>query len=75
MSPKIQKDIFHVSNKVKKEIREQIGDSKFCIIVDEARDESTKDQVAIVLRFVDKDGFIRERFFGLVRVFDTMALP
>ncbi len=54
----IQKDIFHVSNKVKKEIREEIGDSKFCIIVDEALDESTNEQMAIVLRFVNKDRFI-----------------
>ena len=75
MSPKIQKDILHVfSNKVKKEICEEIGDSKFCIIVDEACDESTKEQMDIVLRFVDKDGFIQERFFGLVHVFDTVSL-
>ncbi|KAK9998134.1 hypothetical protein SO802_017737 [Lithocarpus litseifolius] len=38
-SPKIQKEILHVfSNKVKKAIREEIGDAKFCLIVDEARD-------------------------------------
>ncbi|XP_062028831.1 uncharacterized protein LOC133744806 [Rosa rugosa] len=59
--------------RVKKAIREEINDSKFCIIVDEARDESKKEQMAIVLRFVDKDGFIRERFFGLVHVSDTKA--
>jgi hypothetical protein len=74
-SPMIQKEILHVfSTKVKKAIREEIGDAKFCIIVDEARDESMKEQMAIVLRFVDKDGFVRERFFGLVHVPDTVAL-
>ncbi|XP_024171402.1 zinc finger MYM-type protein 1-like [Rosa chinensis] len=61
------------SVRIKKAIREEINYSKFCIIVDEARDESKKEQMAIVLRFVDKDGFIRERFFGLVHVSDTKA--
>ncbi|XP_062011181.1 uncharacterized protein LOC133727792 [Rosa rugosa] len=61
------------SVRIKKAIWEEIDDSKFCIIVDEARDKSRKEQMAIVLRFVDKDGFIRERFFGLVHVSDTKA--
>ena len=46
--------------KVKKTIREEIEDAKFCIIVDKARDESKKEQMAIVFRFVDKDGIVRE---------------
>jgi len=55
----IQKDILHVlAKRVRNAIREEIGDSKFCIIVDEARDESKKEQMAIVLRFVNKNGFI-----------------
>jgi hypothetical protein len=60
--------------KVMNAIREKIGDAKFCIIVDEARDESVREQMAVVLRFVDKDGFVRERFFGVVHVSDTVAL-
>ena len=44
-SPMIQKEILHVfSTKVKKIIREEIGDAKFCILIDEARDESKKEQ-------------------------------
>ncbi|KAH9750577.1 TTF-type domain-containing protein [Citrus sinensis] len=71
-SPKIQTEIFHIySMKVRKTIREEIGDAKFCIIIDEARDKSKKEQMAIVLRFVDKDGIVRERFFGLVHVSET----
>ena len=61
--------------KVKKAIREEIGDAKFCLIVDESRDESKKEQMAVVLRFVDKDGFVREPFFGLVHVSNTSAVP
>ncbi|XP_059434146.1 uncharacterized protein LOC132167252 [Corylus avellana] len=63
-----------IASKVRHKIREDIGDSKFCIIVDEAQDESNREQMAIVLRFVDKDGFIQERFFDLVHVKDTSAL-
>ena len=58
-SPTIQKEILHViASKVRSKIREDIGDSKFCIIVDVSRDESKREQLALVLRFVDNDGFI-----------------
>jgi hypothetical protein len=74
-SPTIQKEILHIFlTKVKEVIRDEIGDAKFCIIVDEAHNESMKEQIAIVLRFVDKNGFVRERFFGLVHISDTVAL-
>ena len=55
-------------------IREEIGDAKFCILVDEAWDESKREQMTIILRFVDKNGFIKERFFYVVHVRDTIAL-
>ncbi|XP_073057048.1 uncharacterized protein [Primulina eburnea] len=71
----IQKQILHMfSIRMKNIIREEIVGSKYCIVVDEARDESKREQLSIVLRFVDKDGCIQERFFGLVHVSDTTAL-
>ncbi|KAK4589251.1 hypothetical protein RGQ29_020020 [Quercus rubra] len=74
-SPTIQKEILHIlANNVRNAIREEIGDAKFCILVDEARDESKREQMAIILRFVDKEGFIKERFFHVVHVRDTTAL-
>ncbi|KAG6644959.1 hypothetical protein CIPAW_08G088300 [Carya illinoinensis] len=74
-SPQIQKEILEVlAKKVINKIREDVGDSRFCIIVDEARDESKREQMAIILRFVDVDGFIQEQFFNLVHVKDTSAL-
>lgn len=74
-SPKIQKQILHVlASKAKKYIREEIDCAKYCIIVDEARDESKREQMSLVLRFVGKDGCIKERFFGLLHVKDTKAL-
>ncbi|KAL4643020.1 hypothetical protein ACB092_02G062300 [Castanea dentata] len=74
-SPRIQKEILHVfSAKVKKAIQEEIGDAKFCKMVDEARDKSMKEQMAVVFRYVDAEGFVKERFFGLNHVVDTTAL-
>jgi len=58
---------------VRKHIREEIDDSKFCIVV-EASDESKKEQVALMLRFVDKAGLIQERFFDVARVNNTSSL-
>ncbi|XP_027171927.1 uncharacterized protein LOC113771550 [Coffea eugenioides] len=74
-SHEIQKEILYIfSNKVRKEICQEIGNSKFCTIVDEARDESKREHMALVLRYVDKEVCIRERFFGVIHVRDTMAL-
>lgn len=71
----IQKEILHIfSTKVNETIHKEIGNAKFCIIVDEARNESMNEQMAIVLRFVDKDGFVREHFCGLVHVSNTAAV-
>ena len=71
----IQKEILHIFAKnVRKLIREEIGNSKYCILVDEAVDEANKEQMAIILRYVDCHGFIRERFFDMVSVPDTRAL-
>ncbi|XP_076954773.1 uncharacterized protein LOC143629366 [Bidens hawaiensis] len=40
----------------------------------ESRDISKKEQMAVVLRYVDKLGFVNERFIGLVHVMETTAL-
>ncbi|XP_016168437.1 zinc finger MYM-type protein 1-like [Arachis ipaensis] len=75
ISPSVQKDILHIfARKVRATIREEIGDSKFCIIIDEARDESKREQMSVVLRFVDKHGCVQERFFDLIHVSDTCSL-
>ncbi|XP_073271061.1 uncharacterized protein [Primulina huaijiensis] len=73
-SPEVQKEILHIiGNRVRKKIRDEIGDFKFCILVDEAKDVSNKEQMTIILRFVDAHGFPRERFFQIVHVHDTTA--
>ena len=34
-------------------------------MVDEAHDESMKEQMAVVFRYVDAEGFVKECFLGL----------
>ncbi|CAN1133075.1 Zinc finger MYM-type protein 1 [Linum perenne] len=74
-SPNIQKEIVHIlAEMVKRKIFEEVGDSKFSIIIDEASDESKKEQMAIVLRFVDINGLIQERFSSAFHVRDTTSM-
>ena len=55
----IQKEILQFfSSKTQTFICQEVGVAKFCIIVDEARDESKREKIAIGLRFVDRNGFI-----------------
>ncbi|KAL3646812.1 hypothetical protein CASFOL_009356 [Castilleja foliolosa] len=71
----IRKEVLGIiANKVRRHIRSEVGDSYFCVMVDESRDESKKEQMAIVLRFIDEEGIIRERFLDLVHVRDTFSL-
>ena len=73
-SPTIQNEILHIfASNVRIAIHEEIGDATFYILVDEAQDESKREQMAIILRFVDKNDFIKERFFHVVHVRDTTA--
>jgi hypothetical protein len=73
-SPDIQKEILNIlATRVRNKIREEIGDAKFCILVDEALDESNREQMAVVLRFVNRDVFVQERFFDVVGVDETSA--
>ncbi|XP_022852318.1 uncharacterized protein LOC111373947 [Olea europaea var. sylvestris] len=50
-----------------------MGDSLFSILVDETRDNSINEQMAVVLRFVDKSGKVKERLLGISHVTDTCA--
>ncbi|XP_076902696.1 uncharacterized protein LOC143557528 [Bidens hawaiensis] len=63
----------HVEEVLKK-IFEELGNDVFSILVDESRDISKKEQMDVVLRYVDKLGFVKERFIGLVHVMETTAL-
>ncbi|XP_059669396.1 uncharacterized protein LOC132314568 [Cornus florida] len=74
-APKIQKDIVNaIALETLNVIIGDIGDAFFSILIDESRDISTKEQMACVLRYVDKNGHVVERFVGLVHVSDTTSI-
>ncbi|XP_074559959.1 uncharacterized protein LOC141816025 [Curcuma longa] len=74
-APEIQKEILHImANRVRKMVREEVGDKYFCILVDEARDISKREQMAIILRFVNNHEILTERFFAIKSVSDTTSL-
>ncbi|XP_019438936.1 PREDICTED: zinc finger MYM-type protein 1-like [Lupinus angustifolius] len=52
----------------------KLNSSKFCIVIDESCDESQREQMAIVLRFVDKNGYIQERFFDILHGKDPTSI-
>ncbi|KAK9075585.1 hypothetical protein SSX86_003911 [Deinandra increscens subsp. villosa] len=73
-SSDIQKEILSIiAIKVRKYIRSEVGESYFCVMVDESRDEAKNEQTTIVLRFVDAEGMIQERLLDLVHVKDTLS--
>ncbi|KAI0516273.1 hypothetical protein KFK09_008945 [Dendrobium nobile] len=73
-APEIQKDITRaISIAITDFIKEEIGENYFSLLVDEARDISSKEQMAIVVRFVNKKGMVVERFLGIIHVAKTTA--
>ncbi|XP_031258809.1 zinc finger MYM-type protein 1-like [Pistacia vera] len=74
-SPEIQKDIVSaVSNETVSVIIRDLGDSLFAIMIDESRDISRKEKMAIVLRYVNKNGLVVECFLGVEHVTSTTTL-
>jgi len=75
ISHQIQNEILHVFvRNVHSSIRHDIGDAKFCLIIDETRYESRRRQIALVIRFVDKNEFIQKKFFDILHVKDSNAI-
>ncbi|KAJ0978475.1 hypothetical protein J5N97_013949 [Dioscorea zingiberensis] len=75
ISSDIQKDIINAAaTETINVIVKDIGDALFSILVDESRDVSMKEQMAVVLRYVDKKGCVIERFVGIEHVTSTMAI-
>jgi len=73
-APDIQKEIANAAaSETLDVILKDLGDSSFAILVDEARDISVKEQLAIVLRYVDKKGHVIEHFLGTTHVSNTTA--
>lgn len=75
IAPSVQKDLINsCSKETTKAIIKELGEDHFAILVDESRDVSYKEQMAICLRYVNKEGAVVERFIGVVHVKCTTAL-
>jgi hypothetical protein len=81
ISPAIQKDIVSAAAvETSNAIIMELGDAFFffffffSVLIDESRDISTKEQMAVALRYVDKKGCVVERFLGIEHVTNTSAL-
>ena len=74
LAPEFHRDIVECfANEIIQSILEELGGDVFCLLVDESRDVSCKEQMAVVLRYVDKCGIVKERFVGLVHVTETTS--
>ena len=57
-----------------KAIIKDLDNGFFSILIDESRDISVKEQMALVLCYVNKKGIIIVRFLSIVHVASTTAL-
>jgi len=70
----IQKDITQAAaEEITNVIIKGLGDSLFSILIDESHDISIKEQMIVVLWYVDNNGHIIEHFLGIQHVSDTTA--
>ncbi|XP_026431866.1 uncharacterized protein LOC113329110 [Papaver somniferum] len=56
------------------DMQKYIGDSLFAVMVDESRDVSVREQMAVCIRYVNKEGCIIERFIGIIHVLETTTI-
>ncbi|XP_042453523.1 uncharacterized protein LOC122038038 [Zingiber officinale] len=74
ISPAIQKDLMCAcASEITLSIIEDIGNNVFSLMIDESRDISVKEQIGVVLRYVNKRGQVIERFLAIVHVSDTSS--
>nr|ABA96045.1 hAT dimerisation domain-containing protein, putative [Oryza sativa Japonica Group] len=69
LSHHIQKDLTKpCAKKVTAVIMDEIGDRNLCALIDESRDVSIKEQMGVILRFVNDEGKVMERFLDLQHI-------
>ncbi|WOH08279.1 hypothetical protein DCAR_0727717 [Daucus carota subsp. sativus] len=75
IAPQIQHDIVHVaSGETTKAIINDLNDEFLSILIYESRDIAVKEQMAILLRYVNLKECVIERFLSIVHVSDTTSL-
>ena len=74
VAPQVQKDISEgFAHVIVQSILKEVHNNVFCLLVDESRDVSCKEQMAVALRYVDSSGDSKESFVGLVHVKETTS--
>ncbi|XP_052162322.1 uncharacterized protein LOC127779553 isoform X2 [Oryza glaberrima] len=69
LSHHIKKDLTKAcAEKVTAIIMCEIGNRNFSMLIDESRDVSIKEQMGVILRFVNDEGKVMERFLGLQHI-------
>ena len=63
-----------IARETSKVIIKDLDNGFFSILVDESRDILVKEQMTLILRYVNKEGIIIKRFLGIVHVASTTAL-
>ncbi|KAK3138648.1 hypothetical protein QOZ80_5AG0371600 [Eleusine coracana subsp. coracana] len=75
ISHKIQKDLTRCcAIEVSNVIKEEIDNKLFTVLIDESRDISIAEQMAVIVRFVNDKGMVIERFLGLKHVENTTSI-
>ncbi|XP_076897485.1 uncharacterized protein LOC143550779 [Bidens hawaiensis] len=73
-APSIQKEIIDCfAKEVTKKLCEEFKDDVFGLLADESSDVSQKEQMAIVVRYVDKRGVVKESLIGVAHVNNTSS--
>ncbi|XP_058217411.1 uncharacterized protein LOC131328486 [Rhododendron vialii] len=71
----IQKDVVNAAAcETSNAIIKEMGEAFFSILVDESRDISNEEQMALVLRYVNMKGIVIEQFIAIVHVSSTTSL-
>jgi hypothetical protein len=74
LSPQIQKDIARCcAEEITEVIMGEIGERQFSVLIDESRDISVKEQMVVLLRYVNNKGKVIEWFLALKHVRDTTS--
>uniref|UniRef100_A0A0R0F758 TTF-type domain-containing protein n=1 Tax=Glycine max TaxID=3847 RepID=A0A0R0F758_SOYBN len=73
-APTIQKDLVAAcACEITQQIVCDITDDVFCVLIEESGDVVGKEQMVVVILYVNSEGLVKERFLGIVSVKETSA--
>ncbi|XP_076947183.1 uncharacterized protein LOC143619038 [Bidens hawaiensis] len=72
-NPDIERDYRLLCERSNKRLYEEFKDDVFGLLADESRDVSRKEQMVIVVRYVDKRGVVKESLIGVTHINNTSS--